>query len=44
MLSWIVYSEIADIKARICFEIIHKIEEKLGMYGHREWDKKRKER
>ena len=44
MLSWIVYSEIADIKARICFEIIHEIEKKLGMYGHRNWDKKRKER
>ena len=44
MLFWIAYSEIADIKARICFEIIHEIEKRLGMYGHQDWDKKRKER
>ena len=44
MLFWIVYSEIADIKARTCFEIIHKIEKKLEMYGHKDWAEKRKKR
>ena len=44
MLFWIFYSEIADIKARICFEIIHEIEKRLEMYGHNDWGKKRKER
>lgn len=44
MLCWIIYSEIADIKATICFKIIHEIERRLDIYGHKDWAKKRKER
>ena len=44
MLFWLFYSEIAAIKTRVHFELIHEIERRLEMYGHKDWAEKRKER
>ena len=44
MIFWIVSCEIVEIRAKIRFEIIHEIEDELGIKGHKEWTQRRKEK
>ena len=41
MIFWIASCEIVEIRAKIRFEIIHEIEDELGIKGHKEWAKRR---
>ena len=45
MIYWIVSCEIVEIRAKIRFDMIHELEDELGMIkGHKEWTKRRKEK
>ena len=43
MIYWIFSCEIFEIRAKIRFDMIHELEDELGMIkGHKEWTKRRK--